>query len=556
MRDESSTEPNAVPSSVASKRALAFVIASFAVIVLGWIAILPGSTGSDEPGHIVRSAAVVRGGLPDQGNVDVVFSTSYELPGWVGWPDPQCWAFKLDVPVNCGTLVDAPEGEVLRGTRSANYPIWGHLLPGIPSLVLEGTMANQFARVFHAIIPFSLICGALALAARRGRHAAAATLLAVTPVVLFNLATVNPSGLVIAGGVGFWAAIVFTGRGQPTERWVPWFAAVSWAAMVLSRRDGLIYACVIVSIMIAANVRSAAELRQLARRGPLALSIGAVVVTFAWATTSEADGTMLLFAVPLLPIAVWLGRSVLERSSLPSRAVAVLLAVVGFVGAFAAVRFVQWRDPALDTSKWRAIVAETGSDLFEAFGLLSWLDAPMPTSFAFVFVGALGALVGAVAMVRPQALVSVVLVLVTGILMSWWLTATQVDGSPQYWQGRYYLPLMVGIPILLGAVREVGRIDPSGRLARGIGVIAGVVSMVALAAAMRRFAVGIDGTMAPWRWHTFGASVSPLFPLIVIAVGWVGLLWSLDRLVTANERAAEFDSTGDDRPVDIIEEPA
>ena len=531
------------------------VVASFAVVVLGWIAILPGSTGSDEPGHIVRSAAVVRGGLPDQGRVDIVFPTSYELPGWVGWPDPQCWAFKLDVPVNCSTLVDAPEGDVLRGTRSSHYPIWGHLLPGLPSLVADGTISNQFARVFHAVIPFMLVSAALALAARRGRHAAGATLLAITPVVVFNIATVNPSGLVIAGGIGLWASIAFTGRGQPVERWVPWLAAAAWAAVVLPRRDGLIYACVILSIVFATGLRSPSELRRFAGRGPLIAGALVVLVTLAWAVTSDADGTMLLPVVPLLPVAVALGRAGVERSSLSARALTALLVGVGVVGAVVAVGFVQWRDPALDTLKWRDIVAETGSDLFESFGVLGWLDAPMPASFGFLFVGAVGALVGVVGIVRPRALVPVLVVLVTGILMSWWLTASQVGGSAEYWQGRYYLPLLVGIPILLGSVRDVDRIDPTGRLARGVGVVAAIVSTFALAAAMRRFAVGIDGTMAPWRWHTFGASVSPLFPLIIITAGWVALLWSLDRLVTANGGSAEAPPSTDRAPVaSVVEE--
>lgn len=528
------------------------VVASFAVVVLGWIAILPGSTGADEPGHIVRSAAVVRGGLPDQGRVDVVFPTSYELPGWVGWPDPQCWAFKFDVPVNCSTLVDAPEGEVLRGTRSAHYPIWGHLLPGLPSLVVDGTISNQYARVLHAFIPFVLVSAALALAARHGRHAAAATLLAVTPVAVFNMATVNPSGLVIAGGIGLWASIAFTGRGQPLARWVPWFAAASWAAMVLPRRDGLIYASVILSIVFATGFRSPSELRRLAGRGPLIAGAVAVLVTLAWAVTSDSDGTMLLLVVPLLPFAVALGRTGIERSPLSAWAFSPLL--LG-VGAVVAVGFVQWRDPTLDSLKWRKIVAETGSDLFESFGVLGWLDAPTPTSFAFLFVGAIGALVGVVGIARPQALVPVLIVLVTGILMSWWLTASQARSSAEYWQGRYYLPLLVGIPILLGSVRDVGRIDPTGRLARGVAVVAAIVSTIALASAMRRFAVGIDGTMAPWRWHTFGASVSPLFPLIVITAGWVALLWSLDRLVTANGGSATPKPFTDRAPVtSVVEE--
>ncbi|MEM1332841.1 MAG: DUF2142 domain-containing protein [Actinomycetota bacterium] len=521
-------------ADAARRRATSVLVAALATIVLGWIVVLPPSAGSDEPGHVVRSAALVRGQLEDEGYLNVIFGGSYELPAWVGWPEPECWAFKLDVPVTCSTLLDEPTGSELRGTRAADYPVWGHLLPGVPTLLVDGPIGNRLARVFHAVIPVGLMAAALLVSARRSRMAATGVLVAITPVALFNAATVNPSGLVIAGGIALWVALAGGSAGArggvPPDRATRWLAAAGWAAMVLPRRDGLIYAGVILAIALGIGVSSTASLRRLLTLRPALLVGASTFAALAWAATSDASSSRLLLLVPALPAAALGLRLALLRSGWSRRRLAASLAALGGLAAVVGVVFVQRRDPLLDTVKWRQIVAETAGDLFESFGVLGWLDAPMPTSFAYLFVGVVGALVGVVALARPSGLVPPTVVLLTGILLSWWLTASQVDGSPEYWQGRYYLPLLVGVPILLGSVREIDSLTDTRRFTQGIGVVVAIVSVVALGGAMRRFAVGIDGTMAPWRWHTFGAAVSPLFPMLLVAAAWIPLLWAVDRL--------------------------
>ena len=80
-----------------------------------------------------------------------------------------------------------------------------------------------------------------------------------------------------------------------------------------------------------------------------------------------------------------------------------------------------------------------------------------------------------------------------------------------YWQGRYYLPLLVGIPVLGARLR----LDPAAARRLGLAVlVAGlVVANLGLAAMMRRFAGGIAGTLVPWEWDTYGAPVPPVVML-------------------------------------------
>ena len=60
-----------------------------------------------------------------------------------------------------------------------------------------------------------------------------------------------------------------------------------------------------------------------------------------------------------------------------------------------------------------------------------------------------------------------------------------------------------------------------------VGLIAAVAGLglgvVAFAAALRRFGVGIEGSMLPWRWDTYPTVVPPTISLTLAVVASVGL---------------------------------
>jgi hypothetical protein len=51
-----------------------------------------------------------------------------------------------------------------------------------------------------------------------------------------------------------------------------------------------------------------------------------------------------------------------------------------------------------------------------------------------------------------------------------------------------------------------------------------VVVNVALAAAIRRWAVGLGGSLYPWHWHTYRAPVHPGLLIVMHAVASVALI--------------------------------
>ena len=527
------------------RRSILPLATAIAVIVLMWILAMPPTAGPDEPGHQVRSAALVRGQLDGTSGDFGAARYAYEVPAWIGFPDPGCYAFQPTQSASCAAGLNLPEGEALLGTRSGDYPVWGHLLPGLGTFG-PADIGVWLQRILDALVPVLLVSASLLVAARRGWAAYGSSLLALTPMAWFSMAVVNPSGLVIAGGFALWTALLTSGlsrpldaverRGAPTSlRLERWLFAAGWAAMVLPRRDGLVWAAIALSLALLIVDHDARRLWRTLRTGPQVVVVGSTLVTLAWAATSSTAGSRALFLAPLAPVAalalrrVWRSRFLLG----PGRKLAagVAMAAVGLIGA---VGVMSMRADGFDRAALRAAVGQTGIDLQEAIGILGWLDAPVPATAVDAWVLALGALAGAtIAFGRWRSLIGAASVFAAAVLASWILTMVQNDATGLYWQGRYYLPLLVGVPLVLGSARfGRGVAQRIGWATAGVGL---VVVNVALAATMRRFGVGIGGSYLPTDWDTYGAPLPPIVLLVVHAGASIGLLVWGARFVSGSE---------------------
>lgn len=511
------------------------VVVAIALMALIWMVAMPPSAGPDEPSHIVRGAALVRGMLEGETLEADTVIYYFELPADIAFPAPNCYAFQPDVPASCATSVEVPSGEGILFTKSTDYPIWGHLLPGVGTLV-PGEAGNMLARLLDSLVPILLIGASTVVAARRGALVGGALLLALTPMVWFTVAVVNPSGYVIAGGVGLWTALL-TLSGEPPDRPVSartatWLGAVSWAAMVLPRRDGLVYAALVLSIVI---LFAQPDLRRIGR-GPLVVVGGSTLATLAWAFASDTTSSKALFVAPLAPVAAVGFRRVWRPDALRTRSArigaGVGLAVVGLLGLLVVM---DRRADGFDRAALRAAISRSGTNLRQAVGDLGWLDTPVPESSVFLWLLALGMLAGVALLEGSRRLLAAAATVVgIGVVAAWTLTMLQNDPTGTYWQGRYYLPLLVGAPILLGAVRlDHARARRLGLAVGGVGM---VVVNIALAQAMRRFGVGTTGSLSPFDWHTYDALVPPAVLLVLHVVVSAALVLAVIGLADRSAR--------------------
>jgi hypothetical protein len=165
---------------------------------------------------------------------------------------------------------------------------------------------------------------------------------------------------------------------------------------------------------------------------------------------------------------------------------------------------------------WRQIV-----------GVFGWLDAPSPLLVVFLWCAALVGLtvvafvVGSVGHRWALATALFVAVAIPPLIQS-----TQLDTSQPIWQGRYTLPLALGIPLVGGwAVdRSRHRLRASLRLrAQWLVAALAVGHVIAFAYALRRYTVGVDGPV----WF-FGHEVwNPKVPASILVMGFVTLCGTL-----------------------------
>ena len=527
----------------------AFIAAALlGALALVWILGTVPSGGPDEPSHLVRAAALVRGDL--DGDRFTGQGRLFELPAWVGHPTTTCFELNEQQPANCATATPPPGGDSFLVTSSTRYPIWGHIAPGLGTYY-PGPLGNQLARVFDAAIPIGLLVAGLTLAARRGRVALGASTLGITPMAWFSIVVVNPSGLVIAGGFALWAALLSVNsvaRDQP-DRLMSWTLAAGWAAAVLPRRDGIIWSAVIVGICTASGL---VDLRRLVRRldvGPLLLIAVSTLVTLGWAATSDTVSSKFLFAAPLLPlIGVALHHLWTTRRSVPQRVL--LGSSVVVAGGVAAGLVMSRRRGGFDGDLLQRIIGQSGLNLEEAIGLLGWLDSPLPRTALFLWILALGMLAGAALITRRGSAVGVASAIVgLGVVAAWVLEMSQGNNTSTYWQGRYFLPLLIGVPMVLGwsNVRDGSDRTDDKEAEKSMFVavvgVAAVVMTMAFGASMRRWGVGTSGSILPWKWDTYGTRIPPWALLLAHVTVCTALVRVALTSTTANQNeSADLDT--------------
>ncbi len=440
------------------------------LIVISQSLATPLNAGPDEPAHLRRAAALVRGDVLGQESPGVSIRT-FDLPAWVGQPDPGCYALQPNQPVACA---DAPiaTGRADLVSTAATNPVWAHLLPGAATLLPGEERTQWLARALHALLPTLLVAVTLTVLRRRSKTIAlGATLLAMTPLALFTFAVINPSGWSVAGAIGLWVA----GSLVADDDTVWPVVAASWALLVLARNDGLIWGVAVVAILAGVMGR---ERRALIRAWPARRWI--------------------VLAIPVSASVAW--SLVVPPTLVPTGA-------LSDGGPF---------------QRFAAVAGRTGMHLTDAIGTLGWLDARMPTTMLLAWWVAIGVLVGAaIVLERKTPVIGALAALATAILLAWLIELSRVGETGLFWQGRYSLPLVLGVPVLLGmgldespgrfverpALTELTAGVRNSRLGAVLGITAVAIWNVTFFQAVRRWGVGQVGSMLPWKWDTYDTLV-------------------------------------------------
>jgi hypothetical protein len=470
------------------RTALVWFVVLFGLATL-WSLASPIFSGPDEPDHLIRAETVLHGEVvgsqtdPPKGGWRVVeapdvLRISRQIVG--------CYAFEPGRPA-CGPAFAGSAERTPMITRSGAAPPLYYALVGAPIAVSPTGDGVFLSRMLSNAIASALLAVSFTLATSRGgAFTMLGLLVGVTPMVLFLNGVVNPSSLEIAAAALVWVsglALVDprTPGGVVEPATLLSFVAAAVVLVLTRPLSPLWLALIVVAVMLTS---STARLREL---------LGRVDVWKGAAITGVATVVALVWLRIYQPLQ---GDNISPAGRSGLSAVRVSFERLG--------------------AMWRQIV-----------GVFGWLDAPSPLLVIVVWCAALlGLIVVAFALGSAGLRLALAVTLFVAVAVPPLIQSTQLDTSQPIWQGRYTLPLAVGIPLVAGwavdrsshPFREVLRL-------RAQWLVAGLAlgHVIAFASALRRYTVGVDGPV----WF-FGHEVwNPKVPAGLLVMGFVTMCGAL-----------------------------
>lgn len=398
-------------------RILVSSFAAFVLITVSWALFNPLMASPDEPSHLTKAVATVHGQVI---NSEILTERVVRVPEiYVDVRGLTCNAFDPEVPASdCDTATilstDSPDGWVTDYTPAGLYNPVYYLLISWPALFSHSLASIYAMRLLSAVVAsFFLALGMRSLAQANLPHLAVAISFAgITPVALFLAASINPQALEISASFALWAQLYLILRDPDNDKLISRMWWLAFTAVFLANSRGLspFFMTLIVVAVVAVHPWShtVQVLRNRRSWTPIGVATLGTGVASAWI----------------------LGTGMLSTSTTSP-------------------------EPGI-TPGWLAsyTLQMTGTYIRQAVGAFGWTHVQLPKWMVLLFLG--GALLGGLWALRQADLRRrIVLALCTplftiGIPVA--LHASQAYSLGIMWQGRYILPLAIGIPIMAAMV--------------------------------------------------------------------------------------------------------
>jgi hypothetical protein len=440
--------------------AVSFVLtwaAAFAFIA-AWAIATPLFGAPDEPAHAIKARAVAGGQLLGELREGRITNTA-----------PRSFA-EMTRPIACDEHRRPYAGDCQRKqgrsgpgaewvtNLASHYPPAYYAVVGWPLHLSSGSAGLYASRLLSAAIGALFIALAIFSATRNfGRLGAAAVVCAAMPSVLFLSGTINPNGLEATSGLLVWVAASGLIMGTDPSRKDVHLLGASAAVLVLVRPLSPLWLFIILAVMIVCSTRS--RITVLTRVRSLRV----------WST---------VLAVCLLSALAWTWHV---------RALPTNFASLSSSGATASSHWPEW-EPYFMRSRLR-----------EMIGSFGWNDIHSPTFVYSTWLLLWVTAMGVVLFTRAWRGIFSYCLLSVGVFAGpALLDAIATPGYEFFWQGRYSLPIVVGIPILAVAVyvsRRNGVPSPEVQSRKGA-VFAAVVVCVVMAAQIVALSSALQETLA------------------------------------------------------------
>ena len=372
-----------------------------ALLAWGWST--PIFAAPDEQAHATRSAVMIRGQLKGT-DKQTAFGLVSEVtaPRWLESLNPICFIQKLEVTPTCVTAPVTDSGTYVTAIVMGGFsPLYAWAI-GVPTTVLSGDVAIHLMRALGALVSAALLASAFASARRLGRWAVVGVFAALTPMVLYLGAVINPNGVEIMGALTVWISV----------------AALARAGHI----DELLVARIAIAYVICVNTRALAlPMVTIALLVPMLL----------------ADRDRLRAIAAIRHVRAWIGVAAVS-----------VVVQLGWLASVGAKRDLLPRIPFTFLDG----LGRTWEVFVEAIATFGWTDVEIP-GLAVLWLVAFAALV-LVALAHADRRDAAVLIglIVATVVLPIFVRMAQLPRLHSVWLGRYGLPLTVGVPILAGVI--------------------------------------------------------------------------------------------------------
>jgi hypothetical protein len=414
---------------------------------------------------VAHAAAVVRGQWTGQtiiGSQDG--STRVSIPKVFsdGNEFAPCYAFHGAEAASCATRITDPSRNVVANTSAGRYPPLYYLIVGPPSLLFRSTAGVWIMRLVSALLNSLFLGLAVATVVRwsRNRLILLGLVLGATPTVFYLAAVVNPNGLECTLAICLWCAGTTLALDHRFDPPVGLVIVTGLSAALLTLTRGISPLWVAIIFLLVALLMGDTPVRKLvSSKVGLGMTLVVTVcggLAVAWIATQHA--------LDLIPG----GQQ-----------------VVGLPGSSIL------RDAIGNSSVW----------FQQMVGVLGWLDTSLPSfTYLFWYVAVGMVAVFGIVVAKKRELVVFVLLIVVILILPVAIEFSQARRVGLVWQGRYSLPLAVGIPIIATALIDRSNVPTSFRNRFTSVIFLGVLAAQcgAFFETVRRYTVGDHGPLAFW----------------------------------------------------------
>jgi hypothetical protein len=435
------------------------------LILVAWGMSTPLLAGPDEPQHMVKAQALVRGD----------FDSPFEGPE-IPAGAQNCYAFQRTVTAECAELPWS-ESTVRIETATENYPPVYHALIGPITLTTEGKWRGYGMRFVSIVLCSLLIAFGLRTLLKLRPHSIVivGSFFAMTPMTIHLMSTVSPSALATATSFLLGATLLAVRTSVPVARPLIHQLGFATTLLLVLRRDSLLWVAVIGLF-------------------------GLWLVPWPRVREVATDKSMLLW--------------------MPATLISVALQMFLWSGNSSA-EFVQSgkeQNEVFSHGTWLGL-ANLNDYVSQTVGKFGWLDVELPGPLYTMFYFALGGFLFLALLVGKRRLAVSI-----GLGLGMWVAAAAIIGYLRfpYFQGRYAIGFMLCVLLACVVAIAEGNLpkQAEARFMSIFGALYLIGHVVSYLQNIRRYTVGLDGS---WFSYQDAAWTPPYFgwwlPLIILLFG-------------------------------------